>query len=112
MCEQSMSTKPKQKRKELKMANYNPDTSGLISLADRSNNERTTIATQGGIASGKKRAELKRMSEIVTGLRQESEEDPVEKSIKFLFCDLTNPLTSIPDTVKGLKFVKEICEED
>ena len=46
------------------------------------------------------------------GLRQESEEDPVEKSIKFLFCDLTNPLTSIPDTVKGLKFVKEICEED
>lgn len=94
------------------MANYNPDTSGLVSLADRSSNERTTIATQGGIASGKKRAELKRMSEIVTGLRQESEEDPVEKSIKFLFCDLTNPLTSIPDTVKGLKFVKEICEED
>ena len=35
------------------MANYDPDTSGLISLADRSNNERTTIATQGGIASGK-----------------------------------------------------------
>ena len=94
------------------MANYNPDTSGLVSLADRPDNERTTIATQGGIASGKKRAELKRMSEIVAGLRQESEEDPVAKSIKFLFYDLTNPLTSIPHTVKGLNFIIEQCEKD
>lgn len=94
------------------MANKNPNTSGLMSLADRPNNERTTIAKQGGLASGQKRKEIKRMSDIILGFRKESEEDPVEKAIKFLFNDLTNPFTTITDTIKGLKFIKEICAED
>lgn len=90
------------------MANNNPDTSGLVSLADRPNNERTTIATKGGIASGKKRKEIKRISEIVYGIRQESEEDPIETAIKSLFFDLNNPITTTNDIIKGLNFIKEI----
>jgi hypothetical protein len=93
------------------MSNSNPNTSGLISLADRPDNERTTIATQGGVASGKKRKELKRMSEIIQGIRHESDVDPIEKSMQFLFHDLTDPFTSTQDVIKCLKFIKELCEE-
>ena len=90
------------------MANYNPDTSGLISLADRPNNERTMIQSAGGIASGRKRKEIKRISEIVYGIRQESEEDPIETAIKSLFFDLNSPITSTNDIIKGLNFIKEM----
>ena len=89
------------------MANHNPNTSGLISLADRTQNERTTIQSAGGIASGKKRREVKRIYEIIQGIRQESEEDPVETALKSLFFDLNSPHTSTNDIIKGLKFVQD-----
>ena len=90
------------------MANYNPNTSGLVSLADRSVNERTTIQSKGGIASGKKRRELKRMVEIVQCIRQESPEDPVEKAIKALLAGLNDFGTSTNDILKGLNFIREL----
>ncbi len=46
------------------MANKNPDTSGLVSLADRPNNERTKIQSAGGIASGISRREKVKMRQI------------------------------------------------
>ena len=88
------------------MANYNPNTSGLVSLADRPDNERTKIQSQGGIASGKKRRELKRMSEIIQGIREGSEQDPVETVIKTLFSELNSFDASTSDIIKGLNFIR------
>ncbi len=48
------------------MANRNPDTSGLVSLADRTNNERTKIQSLGGVASGITRREKRKMRQILT----------------------------------------------
>ena len=90
------------------MANHNPNTSGLVSLADRPVNERTTIQSQGGVASGKKRRELKRMVEIVQCIRQESDEDPVETAIKAFFTGLNKFGASTNDIVKGLSFIREL----
>ena len=87
------------------MANNNPDTSGLISLADRPNNERTMIQSAGGIASGKKRRKIKRIHEIIQGIRLESDEDPVEMALKSLFSDLNSQNTSTNDIIKCLKFI-------
>ena len=47
------------------MANFNPDTSGLISLADRPDNEKTTIQSKGGKASGVARREKNKMRQIL-----------------------------------------------
>lgn len=47
------------------MANFNPDTSGLISLADRPDNEKTTIQSKGGKASGVARREKSKMRQIL-----------------------------------------------
>ena len=93
------------------MANNNPDTSGLVSLADRTNNERTMIAQQGGIASGKKRKEIKRLYEIIQSVRQESDKDPIERAINSLLFDLHNPNTSTNDIIKGLQFIKSLEPE-
>ena len=48
------------------MANCNPDTSGLVSLADRTNNERTKIQSLGGLASGVARRKKNKMRQILT----------------------------------------------
>jgi len=48
------------------LANRNPDTSGLVSLADRTNNERTKIQSLGGVASGITRREKRKMRQILT----------------------------------------------
>lgn len=48
------------------MANRNPDTSGLMSLADRTNNERTKIQSMGGMASGIVRREKRKMRQLLT----------------------------------------------
>ena len=93
------------------MANNNPDTSGLVSLADRDNNERTTIATQGGIASGKKRREIKRISDIVYGIRQEGEIDPVVGFVKSLFEILQDTNTKTSDLIKILQFMQSMESE-
>lgn len=94
------------------MANHNPNTSGLISLADRPNNEKTTIQSHGGIASGKKRRELKRMCEIIRNIRQESDEDPVETAIKALFSELSEFGASTNDIIKGLIFIRNMETDD
>lgn len=93
------------------MANYNPDTSGLVSLADRDNNDRTTIATQGGIASGKKRKEIKRIADIVYGIRKGCENDPVVDVVKSLFDSLQNTDTKPTDILKILNFIKDVEPE-
>lgn len=49
-----------------KLANRNPDTSGLVSLADRTNNERTKIQSLGGLASGVARRKKNKMRQILT----------------------------------------------
>ena len=90
------------------MANYNPDTSGLVSLASRPNNERTTIQSQGGIASGKKRRELKRIADIVQLVRKESDVDPVIACVQGLFAKLTDNDLKIKDTLQLLSFIKAI----
>lgn len=56
----------KETKRSVMMANYNPNTSGLVSLADRPNNDRTTIAEQGGVASGVARREKKLLRELAT----------------------------------------------
>lgn len=93
------------------MANYSPDTSGLISLADRPNNERTTIQSQGGISSGKKRREIKRISDIVQGIRKENEIDPIVVFIRTLFTKLIDSEIKVRDALQLLKFIKEIEPE-
>ena len=93
------------------MANYNPDTSGLVSLASRPNNERTTIQSQGGIASGKKRRELKRIADIVQLVRKESDVDPVIACVQGLFAKLTDNDLKIKDTLQLLSFIKAIEPE-
>lgn len=42
------------------------DTSGLVSLADRTNNERTNIQSLGGLASGVARRKKNKMRQILT----------------------------------------------
>lgn len=101
----------KLKTKEVKMANDNPNTSGLISLADRPNNERTTIAEQGGIASGKKRKEIKRLADIVYGIRKGCENDPVVDVVKSLFDSLQNTDTKTTDILRILNFIKDVEPE-
>lgn len=93
------------------MANNNPDTSGLVSLADRDNNERTTIATQGGIASGKKRKEIKRIADIVYGIRKECEQDPVINVVRSLFESLQDPNTKPAEILRILNFIKDVEPE-
>ena len=87
------------------MANFNPDTSGLVSLADRPNNERTTIQSQGGVASGQKRREIKRIAEIVNNIRADGEEDPVVRFVRHLMEQLSNKNIKIADAVKILAFL-------
>ena len=87
------------------MANYNPNTSGLVSLADRPNNERTTIQSQGGVASGQKRREIKRIADIVNNIRADSEEDPVVSFVRHLMEQLSNENIKIADAVKILAFL-------
>ena len=82
------------------MANFNPDTSGLVSLADRPNNERTMIQSQGGVASGQKRREIKRIAEIVNNIRADGEEDPVVRFVRHLMEQLSNENIKIADAVK------------
>lgn len=90
------------------MANYNPNTSGLVSLADRPNNERTTIQSQGGVASGQKRREIKRIAEIVNNIRADSEEDPVVSFVRHLMEQLSNEDIKIADAIKILAFLVTI----
>ena len=87
------------------LANYNPNTSGLVSLADRPNNERTTIQSQGGVASGQKRREIKRIAEIVNNIRADGEEDPVVRFIRHLMEQLSNENIKIGNAVKILAFL-------
>lgn len=93
------------------MANSNPDTSGLISLADRPNNERATIQHMGGVASGKKRREIKRVADIVQNIRKESEIDPIVAFVKLLFSKLTDGEFKIKDAIQLLSFIKQIEPE-
>ena len=88
------------------MANHNPNTSGLISLGDRYNNERTTIAEQGGIASGKKRREVKRIADIIYGIRKEYDIDPVVEAVKLFFANLQDKNAKLTDVLKALDFLK------
>ena len=90
------------------MANYNPNTSGLVSLADRPDNERTTIQTMGGVASGQKRREIKRIAEIVNNIRADGEEDPVVRFIRHLMEQLSNENIKIADAIKILAFLVTI----
>jgi hypothetical protein len=52
------------------------------------------------------------MYEIIQGFRLKTEKDPVEKAIKSLLNNLTDPLTPINDIVKGLKFINEMERSD
>ena len=90
------------------MANFNPDTSGLVSLADRPNNERTTIQSQGGVASGQKRREIKRIAEIINNIRADGEEDPVVRFVRNLMEQMSNDNIKIPDAIKILAFLVTI----
>ena len=93
------------------MANYNPNTSGLVSLADRPDNERTTIQSQGGVVSGQKRREIKRIADIVYGIRKANEYDPVVDAVKSLFGCLQDISTKPADILRILYFLKDIEPE-
>ena len=89
------------------MANDHPNTSGLIPLNQRPDNERTMIQSAGGQASARKRREIRRIKNQISGLRSTyKDEDPATTAIINLFDKLTDPKTSINDTIKVLGFIQ------
>ena len=94
------------------MANNNPNTSGLVSLADRTNNERTTIAEQGGIASGFARREKKQMRQMLMAALLLPTEDGKNKKEALAIALINRALTGDTRAFETImKFIGEMPTE-
>ena len=91
------------------MSNPNPNTSGLKPFNQRSEAENREIRSAGGQARAEKARKLKSMREIINGLRETSDKDPLEAAISSLYFDMNNPTQPVGTRLRILTTFDKLC---
>lgn len=93
------------------MANDNPNIAGLRPFNQMSYSESTEIQSQGGKASAEKRRTVRKIKDILKGVRAEYEVDPVEQLIVSMFQQILSPTSTLNEKLKVFDCLHKVSGE-
>ena len=94
------------------MARYNTNTPGLIPVNQMSYSDSTVIQCAGGTASAEKRRTVRKIRDIIDGVRQSYDVDPVEQAIcDFFVLLVSNDKLTVSERIKALEFIRNATDE-